>query len=126
MLFHTGNHHNVVGQQHHNSQICIQLTASLLQENNEERSQICSLKESGKEGTCLGQLTLPSSWWPSFTPKDLVKQPKIRINVKYSVFETPMGCEESKFFLNFEKKEAVVKRPFICSVHMCENPLERS
>ena len=74
----------------------------MLQGNNEERSQICSLKESGKEGTCLGQLTLPSSWWPSFTPKDLIKQPKIRINVKYSVFESPMGCEESKiFFLIF-------------------------
>ena len=82
-------------------------------------SQTCSLKD-GKDGpTCLGQLTLPSSWWPSVTPilkkrpegqektKTLnkntaaadakFKQPKVLVEVKYSVFETrEQSCDEIK------------------------------
>ena len=77
-------------------------------------SQTCSLKD-GKDGpTCLGQLTLPSSWWPSVTPilkkrpeetKTLnkntadakTKQPKVLVEVKYSVYETrEQSCDEIK------------------------------
>ena len=73
-------------------------------------TSICSLKDE-KDGTCLGQLTLPSSWWPSVTPnlrkeavasldassnvEAKIKQPKVLVEVKYSVYETRgNSCDE--------------------------------
>ena len=68
-------------------------------------SQICGLRREEKDGTCLGQLTFPSSWWPSMmrqnrqkydTSKAEMKQPKTLVDVKYSVFESRSGksCQE--------------------------------
>ncbi len=68
-------------------------------------SQICDLGQQDKDGTCLAQLTLPSGWWPAFTRQNkgqsdrekdetfftLVKQPKVLVDVKYSVFEMKAG-----------------------------------
>ena len=88
-------------------------------------SQICDLRREAKDGTCLGQLTLPSSWWMPFTQQRLhkrppvssaqksasaggigqpeadlgiMKQPKVFVDVKYSVFETRAGvpCHQSQ------------------------------
>ena len=84
-------------------------------------SNICSPKDNSKkdDGTCLGQLTLPSSWWPSVTPMlkkkkrrensniqdetlttetAKFKQPKVLVDVKYSVFEMSHGysCDTLK------------------------------
>ena len=98
VLFHTGNYHNIG----HNARICMVLTASTSEKDKKrrKRSVMCSLRREEKEGTCLAQLTLPSSWWPSFTKKgsseeakghDLVKLPKILVDVKYSAFETLSG-----------------------------------
>lgn len=49
----------------------------------------------GREGTCLGELTVPALWWPSMThsvgsdlTKTASKQPKVNVKVAYSVFET--------------------------------------
>ena len=143
VLFHTANYHNIG----HNAQICIVMTASMETNSGNSRkkkdykrpkpafgsakakqsrmrmsvSQICDLRREAKDGTCLGQLTLPSSWWMPFTqqrlqkrppksasasystvqpeaPADLgiMKQPKVFVDVKYSVFETRAGapCEQ--------------------------------
>ena len=146
VLFHTANYHNIG----HNAQICIVMTASMKTNSGNSRkkkdykrpkpvfgsakakqsriqrmsvSQICDLRREAKDGTCLGQLTLPSSWWLPFTqqrlqkrplksasasystvqpeaPADLgiMKQPKVFVDVKYSVFETRAGapCEQSQ------------------------------
>ena len=139
VLFHTANYHNIG----HNAQICIVMTASMKTNSGNSRkkkdykrpkpvfgsakakqsrmrmsvSQICDLRREAKDGTCLGQLTLPSSWWLPFTqqrlqkrplksasasystvqpeaPADLgiMKQPKVFVDVKYSVFETRAGA----------------------------------
>ena len=139
VLFHTANYHNIG----HNAQICIVMTASMETNSGNSRkkkdykrpkpafgsakakqsrmrmsvSQICDLRREAKDGTCLGQLTLPSSWWMPFTqqrlqkrppksasasystvqpeaPADLgiMKQPKVFVDVKYSVFETRAGA----------------------------------
>ena len=147
VLFHTANYHNIG----HNSQICIVLTASMEasgsggshrkkdkrpkpsnsakqggsgrrgRQNRLSVSQICAFRREVKDGTCLGQLTLPSSWWMPFTqqlqkrPKKgrgqpsatggdsgpeansaadqgIMKQPKVFVDVKYSVFETRAGA----------------------------------
>ena len=129
VLFHLGNHHNVVGGHH---KICILLTATkkagkfkYQQQQQDFKSptvsNICSPKDNSKkdDGTCLGQLTLPSSWWPSVTPMlkkkkrrensniqdetlttetAKFKQPKVLVDVKYSVFEMSHGysCESLK------------------------------
>lgn len=96
-----GNYHSNM-----NARICVVLTASLEKSSkgsmNEKSvvSQICSPRES-KDGTCLGQLTLPSSWWPPFTKQanfatgsePFLKQPKVLVDVKYSVFETRGTCD---------------------------------
>ena len=113
VLFHLGNHHNVVGG---HRKICILLTASIKAKKHRQIlspivSNTCSLKDSNKDGTCLGQLTLPSSWWPSVTPmlkkrpnqetvssETKFKQPKVLVDVKYSVFEMSHGysCDTLK------------------------------
>ena len=75
-------------------------------------SQVCAFRREVKDGTCLGQLTLPSSWWMPFTQQlqkqpqseagnegdhpevdqGIMKQPKVFVDVKYSVFETRAGA----------------------------------
>ena len=65
------------------------------------RSATCS--SNGRDGTCLGQITLPASWWPpligradnwkdtsseSSFSKPVPKQPKINVKVTYLVYET--------------------------------------
>ena len=61
------------------------------------RTATCS--SNGKDGTCLGQITLPASWWPplvgridktseSSFAKPAPKQPKVNIKVSYLVYET--------------------------------------
>ena len=79
-------------------------------------SQVCAFRREVKDGTCLGQLTLPSSWWMPFTQQlqkrpqseagkeggghpeaaeadqGMMKQPKVFVDVKYSVFETIAGA----------------------------------
>ena len=78
-------------------------------------SQVCAFRREVKDGTCLGQLTLPSSWWMPFTQQlqkkpssmeagndgghpeaevdqGIMKHPKVFVDVKYSVFETIAGA----------------------------------
>ena len=71
----------------------------------------------GSGATCLGELALPSSWWPPLAgtvadngekeeeedkkkrkdPKESGKQSKVAVSVSYSVFETRGGeCDESQ------------------------------
>ncbi|CAB4057888.1 TMEM132 [Lepeophtheirus salmonis] len=67
--------------------ICIRLYVSL---RNETKSTCCS--PDGRDGTCLGQLTLPSRWWPSLVfngseEGGKTKHPKIIASISYSVEE---------------------------------------
>jgi hypothetical protein len=64
----------------------------------------------GREGTCLGQLTLPALWWPSMTHSGAVgtdltkaKQPKVNIKVSYSAYETKgQNCLGEQGTVDFE------------------------
>ena len=39
----------------------------------------------GEDGTCLGEVTIPASWWPSLTASRLAKQPKVVVRALYCV-----------------------------------------
>jgi transmembrane protein 132 len=80
VLFHSGQR-GFRGQSKRNS-VCIVLSAVL---NNETVEGVCS--PSGRDGTCLGQITIPSGWWPPLTAENgkLLKHPKIVTQVFYSV-----------------------------------------
>ena len=69
--------------------------------NRNTRTATCS--SNGRDGTCLGQITLPASWWPplvgrtenwknqnseSSFDKSAPKQPKVNVKVSYLVYET--------------------------------------
>ena len=69
--------------------------------NRNTRSATCS--SNGRDGTCLGQITLPASWWPPLVgrtekwksqnsegsfDKAAPKQPKVNVKVSYLVYET--------------------------------------
>lgn len=102
MLFHLGDQHgktspNTLSTLLHQERLCVRLSAHLYGANrNELVSSHCS--PSGTEGTCLGEVTLPSSWWPSLTGMvsdegGKAKQPKLSVKVTYTVFEAQMrGC----------------------------------
>eukprot|EP00092_Neocalanus_flemingeri_P018939 GFUD01020515.1.p1 GENE.GFUD01020515.1~~GFUD01020515.1.p1 ORF type:complete len:1459 (-),score=271.45 GFUD01020515.1:1899-6275(-) len=81
VLFHSGQRGFRSGQSKRNS-VCIVLSAVL---NNKTVEGVCS--PSGKDGTCLGQITIPSGWWPPLTAENgkLTKHPKIVTQVFYSV-----------------------------------------
>ena len=98
------------------STICVQLLATqdsgnknnkhefasyLPKTNGNVRSATCA--SNGRDGTCLGQITLPASWWPplvgvaenlkgraseSSSAKASPKQPKVNVKVSYLVYET--------------------------------------
>ena len=98
------------------STICVQLLATLdsgnknnnkhdfafgSKTNEHTRSATCT--SNGRDGTCLGQITLPASWWPSLvgisegskggssktsSSKASLKQPKVNVRVSYLVYET--------------------------------------
>ena len=121
VLFHTGNYHHIGHNARICIVLTASLEENNNKRknnnNNKQKqgpnvSQICSFEEgdeSRQDGTCLSQLTLPSHWWPSFTMSQaetemsfdgsgkfessgkFVKQPKVMVNVKYSVFETRAG-----------------------------------
>lgn len=80
VLFHSGQR-GFRGQNKRNS-VCIVLSAVL---NNKTVEGVCS--PSGKDGTCLGEITIPSGWWPSLAAENgkLTKHPKIVTQVFYSV-----------------------------------------
>ena len=62
--------------------LCLKVTAVL---RNKTVEVECS-PSSSQPGTCLAQLTLPSSWWPPITQEKAArKQPKILTEVYYSV-----------------------------------------
>ena len=77
------------------------------------RTTTCS--SNGRDGTCLGQITLPASWWPPLVgnantwkhdddnslgksfKKATTKQPKVNVKVSYLVYETNEdSCEGSE------------------------------
>ena len=98
------------------STICVQLLATLdsgnknnnkhdfafgSKTNEHTRSATCT--SNGRDGTCLGHITLPASWWPSLvgltesskggpsktsSSKASLKQPKVNVRVSYLVYET--------------------------------------
>ena len=39
----------------------------------------------GEDGTCLGEVTIPASWWPSLTASRLAKQPQVVVRALYWV-----------------------------------------
>ena len=100
------------------STICVQLLATQDSGYKNSRSDFSSktnintrtatCSSNGKDGTCLGQITLPASWWPpligridktseSSFSKPAPKQPKVNIKVSYLVYETEEdSCKENE------------------------------
>ena len=55
-------------------------------------SGVC--RESGEEGSCLAQVTVPASWWPPLAGADTGKKvPRIVTRVYYSVSSVVSGVE---------------------------------
>ena len=77
VLFHTGQRGFATKKK---SSVCILLTATL---GNRSVSGVCS--PGGREGTCLGELTVPAGWWPGLATASTAKHPKIVAVVTYSV-----------------------------------------
>lgn len=97
VLFHLGHHHQRNSHESGAGTICVLLTASVVGKpfiGNLSNTISTTCSPDGREGTCLGQLTLPSSWWPSLAQtsstdaKSTVKQPKVNVKASYSVHET--------------------------------------
>ena len=59
---------------------------------------ICRSGDGAEGGTCLGELTLPSSWWPAFvTSGKKAKHPKVNVVATYRVYETSeLSCTQQK------------------------------
>ena len=95
VLFHAAagkrshNHHRGSHQRKRTTgkrRICVRVSAHFSP--TESTSSVCS--PDPRDGTCLGQTALPSSWWPSIIAVEdskKSKQPKISVKVTYSVFE---------------------------------------
>ena len=75
VLFHTGQRGFSAKKK---SSVCILLNAAL---GNRSVSGVCS--PGGRDGTCLGELTIPAGWWPGLATTS--KHPKIVTLVTYSV-----------------------------------------
>jgi len=76
--------------------VCIVLTASL---GNRTIEGLCS--PSGKDGTCLGEVTIPSGWWPPITHNKATKQPPIVTRVHYYVQQVGASqCRLDRYLLS--------------------------
>ena len=116
------------------STICVQLLATQDSGHRNSRNDFSSTSNlntrtatcssNGKDGTCLGQITLPASWWPplvgrldktseSSFAKPAPKQPKVNVKVSYLVYETEEeSCKGNEGILFFKFCKSI-------NIHKC-------